>query len=107
MSIPVIQKDNIGTIFVFTVRDQASAIVNLTTATTLEAHFRKPTDRSTFTRTAVLTTDGSDGKMQYVTVAGDLDVVGDQWERQGFVVLPGVGEFKTNVIIFAVKRNII
>lgn len=105
MGIPVIQQGNIGTIFVFTLFDQDAVIVDLSSASVLEVLFQKP-DRTNFTRTATLTTDGTDGKFQYTTIAGDLDQAGDQWERQGRVVLPS-GDFKTNVIHFPVKRNIV
>lgn len=106
MSVPVIQVDNVGTVFVFTVRDQDGALVNLATATTLEARFRPGPDGATFTRTGVLTTDGTDGKYEYASIAGDLPTPHDCWQRQGRVVIPGVGEFYTNVIEFSVKPNI-
>lgn len=106
MTQPVIQVGNVGTVFVFTVIDQDNQIVNLSTATVLEAYFRRP-DRTTFLRTGSLTTDGTDGKFQYATIAGDLDVAGDCWKRQGHVSIPSLGEFKTEVKEFSVKGNLI
>ena len=106
MGVPTIQVDNIGTVFVFTVYDQDGAIVDLSTATTLEARFRAGPDASTFTRSGVLTTDGTDGKYEYATIAGDLSTAHECWQRQGRVVIPGLGEFYTNVVDFPVKANI-
>jgi hypothetical protein len=105
MSVPAIQEGNVGTVFVFTVRDQSGAIVNLATATTLDAKFRAGPKGTTFTRTGLLTTDGTDGKFQYVSIAGDLTPAHECWQRQGFVVLP-FGEFETEVRTFAVKPNL-
>lgn len=106
MSVPVIQEGNVGTVFVFTVRDQSGAVVNLATATTLEAKFRAGPKGVTFTRAGLLTTDGADGKFQYVSIAGDLTPAHDAWQRQGHIVIPGLGDFETEIRTFTVRTNL-
>lgn len=107
MSVPVIQLGAIGVVFVFTVRDQSGAIVNLSTATTLDAKFRAGPKGATKTFGGVLTTDGTDGKFQYVTAAAsDLDVAHECWQRQGDVVVPGLYTGGTEVKTFPVKPNL-
>ncbi len=106
MSIPVIQVGNVGTVFRFTMLDQALAIVDISTATLIEAIFRRG-DRTILTVTGTLTTDGLDGKFDYVTVAGDLNVANDCWSRQAHVVIPGLGDFFSNVREFPVKPNLV
>lgn len=75
---------DIGTIFEVTVTDRDGAAINLATATTLSIIFAKP-DGTTETKTATLSGDGTDGKMRYSSVSGDLDTPG-VWQLQGYVV---------------------
>jgi len=65
-------------------------IVPLQTATLKQIVLRKPDGTTKLTKTAVFTTDGSDGKIEYVTVAGDIDVAG-MWEAEGYVETPEGG----------------
>ncbi len=104
MSIPEIHLGNIGTVFRFEILNQDDVIVDLSSASTIEIRFRKPDRLTVLVRTASLVTDGTDGQIQYVTVAGDLDVPGP-WTRQARVVIPA-GEFWTETINFDVKDNI-
>ena len=106
MTVPVIQVDNIGTVFRFTVLDQDGAIVDLSSNTLLEVIFKTSPEVAGFVRTGVLTTDGTDGKFEYVTIAGDLSVAGELWQRQGKVIVP-LGTFWTNVVQFPVKPNLV
>jgi hypothetical protein len=110
MSVPVHQVGAIGTVFVFTVRDQAGAIVDLSTATKLDAKFRAGPKGATKTFSlpdTALLTDGTDGKFFYATAAvGDLDVAHDCWQRQGDVDVPGLYTGGTEVRTFAVKPNL-
>lgn len=75
---------DIGTVFRLTIYDDTT-LANLSGATTKQILFSKPSGML-LTKTAVFTTDGTDGKIQYVTVAGDLDEAG-QWTIQGYLVL--------------------
>ena len=65
---------NIGTRFSITIQEGGSSI-NISGATTKDVIFRKPDDE-VIVRSGVLTGDGTDGKMYYDTVSGDLDEAG-------------------------------
>jgi hypothetical protein len=73
-----------GTWIELTISDEAG-VVDVSTATTKEIHARKPSG-TTVTWTAVFTTDGTDGKIRYQTLAATLDEVGT-WVLQGHVVI--------------------
>lgn len=78
-----VQLGDIGTVFTLTVykRDDPATVEDLSGAT-VEVIFRKPgSPRTVVTRSADLATDGTDGKVTYKTVSGDIDKVG-QWEVQ-------------------------
>lgn len=75
----------------------------LGSATIMQIILENPSEVSV-TKTAVLVTDGSDGKMQYVTVDGDLDEVGT-WNYHGYVVI-GSGKWYTTVKTFEVRANL-
>jgi len=77
--------NDIGTVIRVRIIDEATdAALDVSDATTKQIIFKKP-DNVSVTKTAVFTTDGSDGYIQYVTVADDLDVAGT-WKVQGKVV---------------------
>ena len=94
-----VQLGAVGTVLEATVTDNG-VVVPLDGATTLQLKLRKPDGATTVTKTAVLSSTGLDGKMQYVTEeATDLDQAGP-WKIQGYVVLPDwaghtrIAEFK-------------
>lgn len=93
---------DVGTTFVLIVSDNGSP-VDISGATLLEIYLR-PVGGNNIQKTAVITTDGYDGKMQYVTIAGDLDIAG-LWEIQGRVQF-GSNTWKTTVKQFHVYSNI-
>lgn len=98
-----IHVSDVGTAFTITVKDEDDAVVDISSASTLQIIFKKP-DGSTLVKTATLSGDGTDGKMEYTTVSGDLDDDGT-WEIQGFVDL-GSTSFYTNISTFKVYRNL-
>lgn len=98
-----IHKGDIGTVFEATIRDGCD-IQPVDGATTLQIKFRKPDNETVLPKTAIFKTDGTDGIIQYVSEAGDLDEVGD-WKIQGFVVLPA-GSFNSNIEDFEVFDNL-
>lgn len=104
MANPEIHINDIGTVFELTVKDSANAIVDLSTATVLNITFKK-SDDTIVTKTASLVTDGTDGKMQYITVAGDLDLVG-LWKIQGDITSPS-WTGTTNIDTFTVYPNLV
>jgi len=52
-----------------------SAAADISAATTMEFHVRKP-DATTDTWTAAFVTDGTDGQITYTTATGDIDQAG-------------------------------
>ena len=102
MSANEIHQGDIGTILRLTVKDGTDAI-DLSAATTKEIVLRKPSG-SMVTKDATFTTDGSDGQIQYTTVADDLDEAGI-WRIQARVVLLG-GTWRTDIARFEVYENL-
>lgn len=92
-----------GVAIVLPVVDETGAVVDISAASSLTIYLKGP-DKIVDTYTAVLTTDGTDGLMQYVTATGDIDQTGI-WEAQGEVVLSGFTH-PTVVSKFKVLRNI-
>lgn len=90
---------DVGTVFEATVKDEASVIVDISSATVRRLKFRTP-DGRLLTKDAVLVNTGTDGKMKYTSVAGDLDVAG-LWRVQGYVEI-GTGKWHTDVHEFDV-----
>ena len=99
--------NDIGTVFRVTVFDTTSTgsteVADISVATSKLFYFGGPSG-ATFTRSAVFTTDGSDGKIEYATVDGDLSGPGT-WEIQAKVVTP-VGTWNTDVACFRVYENL-
>lgn len=94
--------NDIGTLFKLTLTDDSVA-VDISGATTKQIKLKKP-DGTVLTKTAIFTTDGTDGKMFYQTIADDIDVTGE-WQIQGYVVL-ATGTWYTSVHSFRVFENL-
>lgn len=97
-----VHKNDIGTVFEFTVKD-GSVVVDLSAAT-ININFQKP-DGSVITRSGGLVTDGTDGKMKYTTVSDDLSDAGD-WSVQAEITIGG-GTWNTDIQNFRVFENLI
>lgn len=95
---------DIGTAFIITIKNEADAIVDISTAVSKTVYFKKPSTEI-ISKNAVLTTDGADGKMQVVTTSGDIDQKG-RWIGQAKVEFVG-GQWYTNNFIFNVEGNIV
>ena len=93
---------DIGVNFNITVMN-GTAVLNVSNANSISIIFQKP-DSSDLTKTAALTTNGTDGKIKYTTVAGDLDQIGT-WQIQARVDF-GASVFSTDIQKFKVYRNI-
>ena len=76
---------DIGTILRITIKEGAVA-KDISTATVTEFHIKKK-DGSMLTVPATWYTDGTDGKLQYVFVDGDVTVAG-KWYAQPYLELP-------------------
>lgn len=101
-----IHVNDIGTVFLITVKDCVSGTettLDVSTATTLQFILLSPSD-VTKTKTAVFDTDGTDGKIKYTTINGDLDEPGT-WKLQARIVMGG-GDWKSDVTSFRVYANI-
>lgn len=94
---------DIGTAFIITVKDESDNIVDVSTATLKTISFKNPS-KVIISKSAALTTDGTDGKIQVVTASGDIDQKG-RWVGQAKVGFAG-GQFYTNVFKFEVEGNI-
>ena len=95
---------DVGTPLRVTLKDsQTNAVVDISDATTLQIILQKP-DGSTLTKTAVFTDTGVDGQLQYVTVANDLNVVGN-WQLQVYYV-GASGSWRSDMAKFRVWENL-
>jgi hypothetical protein len=97
-----IHEGDIGTKLLITVTDDGQ-VVDISSASSLSIFIKKP-NGTILTRVGTLETDGTDGKMYYITVSGDLDVAGN-YKIQGQVVLP-TGSYYTSTATFKVHCNL-
>ena len=97
-----IHLNDIGTQFLLTIKD-GSATVDISTASTKQIIIKKPS-ATKITATATFSTNGSDGKIYYSTVADDLDETGS-YKLQGKVIIDD-GTFYTDITTFKVHRNL-
>jgi len=65
--------------------DQDGTVVDISTATTKKVWLFDP-NGTAVSKDAIFHTDGTDGLLKYVTVDGDLEVLGD-WRAQGYCVV--------------------
>lgn len=100
----IIHVGDVGTVFELTITEKNGTVVDVSSAETLVIHFQKP-NKTKLARTAVLTTDGKDGKIQYTTVAGDIMSTG-VWQFQGYAVFSASEKFSSEVAEFPVMPNI-
>lgn len=102
-----IHLNDIGTVFRTTIKDKAcdgtSSVLDVSAATTLNLIFKKP-GGTVVTKSASFTTDGTDGQIEYITVDGDLDEVGN-WQIQAYIVLPS-GSWRSDKGTFYVHENL-
>lgn len=71
-----------GTVITLTFYDDTT-LVDISGATTKTVYLKKP-NGSVLTKTGVFVTDGSDGKLKYTLVDGDIDMDG-LWKIQGYI----------------------
>jgi hypothetical protein len=92
---------DVGTIFRLTLIDCATGTaVDVSGQTAMVFNFKKP-DGTIVQKTPTFTTDGTDGQIQYTTIAADIDASG-KWFLQGNVTIPS-GQFSTGIVNFRVK----
>ncbi len=97
-----IHKDDVGNIFRVTVVEDGAAI-DVSASSTKQIFFKKP-DGMKLTKTATFTVDGSDGRIEYAVIAGDLDQIGI-YRIQAYVVI-GSNYYYSEIQSFKVYDNL-
>jgi len=103
MAVGEIHENDVGTVLEATLKDDGVP-VDVSTATTQEFVITRP-DKSRIQRTTTFVTDGTDGKIQYVTVSTDLTPTGP-YRLQAHIVLAAGDEFRTDILGFKVYPNL-
>lgn len=98
-----VHKNDVGTTFILTIKDQDEAVVDVSSASTKQVLFQGPNNKKV-AQTASFTTDGTDGKIEYSLQSGDIPMVGT-WKVQGKVVVGGSTWF-TDITEFTVYDNL-
>ena len=105
-----IHLDDVGTIFEVTIIDPiTNRPLNISDATETLIYLLRPaidenTPEERLDKTAVFTADGSDGRIQYASVAGDLTPAG-RWKIQARVTTPN-GVWHSQILKFKVEENL-
>tara|TARA_B100001094_G_scaffold220255_1_gene214297 strand:+ start:1128 stop:1433 length:306 start_codon:yes stop_codon:yes gene_type:complete len=94
--------NDVGTKFLATIKDDGVA-VDISTATSITMIFKKPDDEL-MQKAGTLDSDGTDGKVYYSTLAGDLDEAG-LYKLQAKVIL-STGTYYTDIYSFKVHCNL-
>ncbi len=97
------QQGLIGLPVVLTLVDQDGAAIDISTATVKKIVFQKP-NGAVVEKTAIFDSNGTDGKIKYVTVADDLDQAGI-WHLQANVTTPTL-QGKSSVVPMRVVKNL-
>jgi len=87
-----------GTTFRITVQENGAAM-DVSAATAKQILLKPPTG-ILLTKTAVFTTDGTNGQIEYVSIDGDLNEAG-AWQIQGLVTFAN-GKWHTTIGAFTV-----
>ena len=97
--------NDVGAVLEVTVTDaDTSAAIDISTATVKQIRLRNPR-KTTVTKAASFTTDGTDGKIRYTTDANVLNVEG-LWQFQAYIELPAGRKFSTETKTFNVLGNL-
>lgn len=96
--------NDVGTAIEVTIQDVAGTVFDISGASTKTLYLRSPSGVVT-THTATFSTDGTDGKVQYVTVTGDIDEIGE-WRAQVYLVT-ATGSWRTSQDKFEVEPILI
>lgn len=100
---PPLRVGDVGATLRLTFLDQDGTPINLAAASTKQIKLRSPAGVAK-TKTATLAGDGTDGVVQYLTVAGDIDEAG-VWRIQGYAVT-SAWTGHTSVSTFEVEDNL-
>lgn len=97
------QVGDVGLQIIVQVLDQNGAVIDIGGAVALKIKLLKP-DGTTLDKTASFLTDGSDGKIYYTTIVGDLNQAG-LWQVQGKLTLDGTAK-STRLAGMIVAENV-
>lgn len=103
MAVNEIHVGDIGTTFRVTVVEN-DVVLDVSTSLTRTLYFKKP-DETVVGQTAVFTTDGTNGQIEYVAVSGDLDQAG-VWRLQALLTFAGGTRWSAEVGRFTVHDTI-
>jgi len=102
MALEEVHIGDIGTALRLVVEEDG-AVVDVSTASAKLIILKKP-HGTRVEKTASFTTDGTDGKIQYATISGDIDEAGT-WQYQGKVTI-GSNVWYTEIAEFEVFENL-
>lgn len=102
MSLEEIHVGDTGTEFIVIAKSD-TLVLDISSATTKQLIFVKP-DGTKLTKTATFYTNGTDGKLSYVTQSTDLDQQGS-WKIQAKITLPS-GTWSSSIGKFKVYANL-
>jgi hypothetical protein len=102
-SVYEIHVGDIGTAFEITLMD-CDVVVDISTASTKSIVFKKP-NKAVVSQTAAFKTDGTDGILQYLSQANDLDQKGT-WSIQAIVEFPSGDKWSSDIAKFKVYENL-
>lgn len=94
---------DLGTALTATLVDEDTEVVPLQSASVKQYTIKKPSGAEIIVDCDFVT-DGSDGQIQYVTVASTFDEAG-YYKLQGYLEM-GTSKWRTNTITFRVYPNI-
>lgn len=98
-----IYKNDIGSTIELTIIDNG-IIYDVSLATTKQIILKKPSG-AVLTKTALFSSDGSDGKIYYIIVSGDLDEAGT-YDVQAKLILP-TGTWSSQMTQLVVKDTLL
>jgi hypothetical protein len=101
----VVHTNEEGIIFHLIVTDEDGVDLDVSAVDSKLIHFVKP-DGTTLSKTAAYTSDGTDGEIQYTSVAADIDQVG-RWSYQGYVEITDGAHLHTEVATFDVVAPLV
>lgn len=86
---------DVGTTLELTVKNAAGTVQDISTASTKQIIITSPSG-VTLTKTASFTTNGTDGKIKYVTISGDISAPGE-WTMRGHLAGSGYDRLTSKV----------
>ena len=99
-----IHKNDVGTLFKITIKNEDNEVVDISSATVKKIILRSSIGIAK-EFTADFLTDGTDGIITYITIDGNLNVIGE-WQMQAFVTISS-GSWNSDITNFTVYDNLV